>query len=399
MKFGIITEGKNPPDKRVPFTPAHCKKLLQDYPTLAIAVQSSAVRAYTDEEYRDAGISVVENLDDCDVIWGVKEVNIEDLIPGKTFFFFSHTYKEQPYNRNLLKAIIAKNIRLIDYELLTNQKGQRVVAFGRYAGIVGAYNGLRAYAELSKAFTLPPAHSCFDLAAMNAQLRHVSLPANYKIAITGKGRVSNGAQETLRHASIREVSPEDYCTKSFNEPVFTVLGVDHYNKRKDGAPYNRTEFFNNPEDFVSDFQRFAAVTDLYIPCHYWDAKAPYIFTRAAAKSDDFKISIIADVSCDIDGPVASTLRPSTIAEPFYGYDPKTEKEVPFGTPGSIAVMAVDNLPCELPRNASTDFGDDLIEHVVPALFDADATAMLWRATETKNGELTPHFNYLKNYIA
>jgi saccharopine dehydrogenase (NAD+, L-lysine-forming) len=397
MKFGIIREGKNPPDKRVPFTPEHCQAIQSQFPQITWAVQPSPIRAYSDAEYKNAGITLQEDLSDCDVLWGVKEVNIEDLIPGKTYLFFSHTYKEQPYNAKLLRAVLDKKIRLIDYELLTESGGNRVVAFGRYAGIVGAYNGLRGMGNLLGAYQLKPAHTCFDKAEMDAELSGVKLPANFKIAITGRGRVGGGAVETLRHAGIREVEPEAFLNETFDAPVFTVLGVEHYYQQPFGA-FDKPAFFKDPSGFTSNFMTFARVTDLYIACHYWDARAPFVFTRLDAKQPDFNIRLVADVSCDIDGPVAATLRPSTIAEPFYGYNPQTETEAIFGTEGTIGVMAVDNLPCELPRDASQDFGTDLIRHVLPQFLNGDAHGMLERATETTfQGTLTPAFGYLSKY--
>jgi saccharopine dehydrogenase (NAD+, L-lysine-forming) len=397
MKFGIIREGKIPPDKRVPFTPEHCVELMRKFPDLEIVVQSSSIRAFSDLEYKKAGISIVENLADCDVLWGVKEVNVEDLIPNKTYLFFSHTYKEQPYNKKLLQAILSKKIELIDYELLTNPDGNRVVAFGRYAGIVGAYNGLRGVGIQLKAFDLKPAHTCFDKAEMDAQLSLVNLPPNFKIALTGRGRVGGGAAETLKHAGIQEVSPEEYMSQTFDSPVFTILGVDHYYTHPSGE-FDKQAFFKNPVGYERNFMPFAKITDLYIACHYWDSRAPFVFTRDDARHPNFKIKMIADVSCDIDGPVAATLRPSTIADPFYGYDPHAETVVPFRQEGSIGVMAVDNLPCELPRDASRDFGRDLIDQVVPQFFNQDVGHILQRATETtKDGKLTPAFAYLANY--
>lgn len=398
MKIGVIREGKNPPDKRVPFTAEHCVEIMKSFPGTEVVVQPSDIRAIKDEEYLKASVKLQEDLSDCDVLFGVKEVPKDMLIPHKTYFFFSHTYKEQPYNASLLKAILDKKIRLVDYEMLTNPKGGRLVAFGRYAGIVGAYNGLRGWAKQYEQTDLRKASDCHDREVMNEELKKLSFSKPIKIALTGKGRVSNGAVETLKVLGIREVSPSDYLTQEFSETVFTQLNVMDYIKGSEG--FVKSEFYSNPSAFQSDFMKFAKVTDLYIAGHYWDSHAPYIFTREDAKHPEFKIKMVADVSCDIDGPVASTLQPSTIADPFYGYDPQSEKVVPFGEVGSIGVMAVDNLPCELPRNASHDFGRDLIDKVLPSLLIKDSETIIERASETTlSGELTPHFAYLKEYAA
>lgn len=397
MIIGIIREGKTPPDKRVPLTPQQCIEV-QDKFKCQVVVQPSSIRAYADSEYENLGLTISEEMSHCDVLMGVKEVPKQDLLPNKKYFFFSHTYKKQSYNRDLLQEILAKNIQLIDYEMLTDANGIRVVAFGRYAGIVGAYNGLRGYGLKNGHYSLKAAHECKDRAEMNAELDKLKLPRNFKIVITGNGRVSGGAIETLKKAGIKRVKPEDFVSSEFDVPVFTDLTVLHYNKRKDGEPISKTEFYTNPELYNSNFMAYAKVSNLYIACHFWDHNAPFIFTREDARHPDFNIEYVADVSCDIDGPVASTLRPSTIADPFYGYDPISEKEVDYHIENSIGVMAVDNLPCELPRDASVDFGKDLIDHVIPHLFNNDPEKVIWRASETKEGQLTPHFAYLQDYV-
>ena len=396
MKIGIIRERKNPPDKRVVFTPNKCKELLEIYPDLEIKVEASPIRAFPDSDYVSAGISVVEDVSDCEVLLGVKEVPMESLIPNKKYFFFSHTIKKQPYNRTLLNTILEKNIELFDHETLTNQKEQRVVAFGRYAGIVGAYNGLRAYGIKHALFALQKAENLKDQNALISELKRVHLP-DVKIVLTGKGRVANGAKEMLDGMGIKEVSVIDFLEKSFDEAVYVQLDVLDYNKRKDGQIINNIDFFNNPEAYESDFMRFAEVSDVFIAGHFFGDGSPYLFTRTDAKNSNFKINTVADVSCDIDGPVASTIRPSTIADPIYGYNPQTEQEDDFMSSKVIAVMAVDNLPCELPRDASDGFGTQFAEHVIPAFFNNDETGILHRAQMTSNGKLTDRYAYLQDY--
>ncbi len=397
MKFVIIKERKNPPDRRVVLSPKACKNLKETFSDFQIKVENSDARVFTNEEYKAAGIDVTDNILDCEVLLGVKEVPIDALIPNKKYFFFSHTIKKQAYNRDLLKAVLEKNIELYDHEVITNSKGVRVVAFGRYAGIVGAYNGFRAFGLKHKTFQLPKAESLSNQKALINELNKISL-SNIKIVLSGKGRVSNGAKEMLDGMNIKEVSANDYLEKIFNEPVYAQLDVLDYNKRKDGKVIDIFDFFNNPTDYKSDFMRFAKVSDLYIACHFWDNKAPFIFSREDAKSPDFNIKVIADISCDIDGPVASTLRASTIAEPIYGYHPKSEKEVDYNDVDAIAVMAVDNLPTELPNDASVGFGTSFSEFVIPAFFNGDKDGLLERALMTKNGKLTERFNYLQDYI-
>jgi len=397
MKFGIIRERKNPPDKRVVLSPKACQKVLKAHTKAQIIVEPSPIRAYADDDYKQLGITVASEMDNCDVLLGVKEVPIDSLIPNKKYFFFSHTIKKQPYNRDLLRAILEKNIEMYDHEVITNKQEQRVVAFGRYAGIVGAYNGFRAYGLKFDLFNLPKASGLPDQTALITELKKLSLP-NIKVLLTGRGRVGNGAREMLDGMEMRRVTVTEYLEETFNEPVYCQIDAGEYNKRKDGVRGNKANFFANPEEYKSNFFRFAKVTDFYIAGHFFGQGSPYLFTREDAKHQDFKIRVVADISCDIDGPVASTIRPSTIADPIYGYDAMTESEADFKKPEAIAVMAVDNLPCELPRDASEGFGEAFIKNVIPAFFNDDKDGVLERARMTQNGKLTARYSYLQDYV-
>lgn len=397
MKIGVIREGKVPPDQRVPLTPDQCLEAINQFESIDLNVQNSPIRKFKDEAYSSKGINMAEDMTDREVLIGVKEVPIDMLIPNKTYFFFSHTIKEQPYNRNLLRAILDKNIKLVDWECLTEASGRRLIGFGRYAGIVGAYNGVLAFGKRFDLFDLKPANECEDRDEMEQELAKVKLP-NIKIALTGRGRVANGAMEILDYLKIRKVSVDEYLTASFDEPVYVQLGVEHYNKRKDGAERTAKDFYVNFTEYDSDFMRFAEVTDFFIAGHFFAEGSPFLFTREDAKKENFNIKVVADVSCDIDGPVASTIRPSTIADPIYGYNPISEKEDDINNEGVITVMAVDNLPCELPKNASEDFGSEFLKHILPALLNGDKDEIIKRATITENGKLTDAYMYLDNYV-
>lgn len=397
MKIGIIKERKNPPDRRVVLTPKKCAELIRKYEDLDIVVESAKTRFFSDEMYQKEGIKVVHDVSDCDILLGVKEVPVADLMPNKKYFFFSHTIKKQPYNKNLLKAILAKNIELYDHEVLTNKNNVRVVAFGRYAGIVGAYNGFRAYGLKHNLYILPKAEVLHDQAMLIDQLKQINLPA-IKIVITGKGRVGKGAREMLTGMGLREVNVTEFLNKKFIEPVFVQIDVLDYYKRKDNQILPVQDFFDNPTAYESDFMKFAEVADFYIAAHFYGAGSPYIFTRNDAKSNKFNISVVADISCDIDGPVASTIRSSTIENAIYGYHRQLEKEVDFMDEHAIAVMAVDNLPCELPKDASEGFAEQFASSVFPAFFNNDKDGILFRANMTKNGRLTDRFSYLSDYV-
>ncbi len=399
IKIGILRETKNPPDRRVPLTPPQILTLEELYPDIEFIVQPSDYRCYSNEEYEYLNIPLKEDLRDCDILMGVKEVDKRTLIPGKTYIFFAHVAKKQPYNLDMMIEMINKKITLIDYEYLTTDSKQRVVAFGRYAGIVGAYNGLRARGMRTNRFRLKPAYQCHDLNEMWAGLRLIELKPGLKVLVTGDGRVANGAMETLSVGNIVQVSPEDFLSRDFDVPVFCQIGPVHYAKHKMGKKFNLNHFFNSPQEYESIFLPYTRVTDILITGHYWDPRSPCFFTREDMKKTDFRISVIADISCDIDGPIPSTLRATTISDPFYGYNPQLGiEEPPFVKPTNITVMSIDNLPGELPRDASLDFGKQLIGNVMHDLVTGNESPMLERATILNNGNIAPLYAYLDDYI-
>jgi len=397
MKFAIIKERKNPPDRRVVFSPEKLAEARKKFPLAEFVVESSDIRIFPDKAYRALGFEVTKDVSDCDVMIGVKEVPIENLIPNKKYFFFSHTIKKQPYNRKLLKSILDKNIELLDHETIVMENGARLIGFGRYAGLVGAYNGFRALGLRDGLFNLPKVETLADLYEVKAELDKIEIP-NIKILLTGTGKVAQGAKEILDHLKIKEISDALYLTSKFTEPVYVVADVMEYNRRKDGKVGDKWAFYKDPTGYESNFMPYAKETDFFIAGHFYGNNAPYLFTRNDAKQPDFNINLVADISCDVDGPVASTLRASTIAEPFYGYDAKTESEVSFDAKNAITVMAVDNLPCELPKDASEGFGEMFLEHVIPTFYNNDDSGVLKRAKITENGDLTDRFSYLQDYV-
>lgn len=397
MKFGIITERKNPPDKRVVFSPEKLVEFREAYPEARIKVESSDIRIFNDEEYREKGFEVGNDLSDCDVLIGVKEVPVDYLMPGKKYIFFSHTIKKQPHNQKMLQAIIDKKIDLYDHETFVGEDNKRLIGFGRYAGNVGAYNGFRAFGIKYELFNLPKAETLTDKNALVARLKKLMLPP-IKIVLTGMGKVGMGAKEMLDAMKVKEVSVEDYLSKVYTEPVYVHIDVEHYNKRKDGKPFEKCNFYDNPGEYVSDFERFTKVSDIFIAGHFYANGAPVILSRDMLKAPDNKIKVVADISCDVAGPIACNLRASTIAYPFYGYHPYEDREVDMNHPAAIVVMAVDNLPCELPRDASEGFGDMFLKHVIPAFFNGDKEGILERAQITHNGMLTERYKYLAGYV-
>ncbi len=398
MKFGIIKERKNPPDRRVVFSPNEIKTIQEQFPVVSFKVEPSDIRIFSDAEYQNLGIEVTDDLSDCEVLFGVKEVPVEALIPNKKYFFFSHTIKKQPYNQKLLQAVLEKNIELYDHETIVDAANKRLIGFGRYAGIVGAYNAIRAFGIKFELFKMPKASALKGRDALVQQVKRQIIPP-IKIVVTGTGKVGSGVKEMLLAMKIKEVSVENFLTKKFTQPVFTQIDVLEYNKRMDGQKFDTKDFYKNPSEYESDFERFTKVADIYISGHFHANAAPQILSQKMLQASDCAIKIVADVSCDVNGPIACTLRASTIEEPLYGYLPSENKEVDVFHPAAIVVMAVDNLPCELPKDASEGFGEMFTQHVIPAFFNNDADGILTRAKMTENGVLTERFNYLHDYVA
>lgn len=396
MKIGIIKEYKSPPDKRVVFSPVKCVETLQKFPQVEFFIEKSDIRCFMDSEYEKMGLKVVTDLSNCDVLIGVKEVPIEKLIDNKKYFFFSHTIKKQPYNKKLLQQIIKKNIELFDHETIVDKNNNRLIGFGYYAGVIGAYNGLRAYGLKNHTFSIPKAIDLKDRQEFNSILKSLSIP-DMKILLTGKGRVGSGTKEVLDFLKIKEVSAHDFINETYSESVYVNIDVLDYNY-SDLIENTVSNFYNYPEKFRSTFSKFLSVSDIYFAGHYHNPKAPKLITLDDIKNPDFNVQVIADISCDIDGPIASTIRPSTIENPTYGFHKEKLVECDFLDENALAVMAVDNLPCELPRDSSEMFGEMFLKYVIPSFFNNDQENILKNSKITSEGSLTDRFSYLSDYI-
>jgi saccharopine dehydrogenase (NAD+, L-lysine forming) len=398
MKIGLLKEGKIPYDSRVALTPNQAAKLKEKFPGIDIVCQTSPIRSYKDQEYADNGIDVVEDVSDCDLLLGIKEVSIDELVSNKTYCFFSHTVKEQPYNRNLLQQIIEKEIRLIDYERIEDEYGKRIIAFGRYAGIVGAYNAIYTYGQKFGLFHLKRAKDCYEYNEVKQEYSKVALPP-IKIALTGGGRVANGAIEVLDEMTVRRVNPQEILEKDFDEPVYCQLATEDLYQHKENKDFNLNHFFKFPDQYVSTFDRFNSKLDILISGIYWDPRAPVLFTLKDMIQPEFKIKVVADITCDIEGSIPSTKKASSLDEPVYDFNPRKNKvEPPFSSIENVSVMAIDNLPSELPRDSSEDFGQIMLEKIIPAIIAEDEAPMITKATITKDGHLQAPYQYLHNYV-
>lgn len=398
ITIAIIKETKKPVDKRTPLTPKQCQDLMQKFTDVKVVVESCEYRCFSNKAYSDLGIEVLNNVNHADIFLGVKEVNIDALIPNKTYLFFSHTIKKQAYNRNLLRAILQKNITLIDYETLLWEGGNRIIGFGRFAGIVGMHYGLLMWGLKHKLYALKPAHACHNMQQLFKQYSEITLP-NFKIAICGDGRVAHGCIEVMKQLKIHLVSKEDYINNTYNHAVYVHLRNEDFYEHNDGRAWDKSDFYKHPEDYHSTFKPFYQVTDIMANAIFWRVGNPLFFTKEQMKGNDFNIKVISDISCDIPGSLPCTLRSTTIQEPYYGYNPLSEKEVEPFTHSSIDMQTIGNLPCELPVDASTEFGNLLIRHVLPCLIVADNDDIIKQATITQNGKLTAKYNYLNDFIA
>ena len=396
IRIGLIREGKVPADNRVALTPAQCKWLHKTSDKIKIVAQTSPNRCFSDKEYTMAGVEVKEDLSDCDILFGIKEVPLDMLIPGKTYLFFSHTRKKQPYNQQLFRTILQKKITLIDYECLEHEDGQRIIGFGFFAGIVGAHNGMMGWGKRTGSFDLVRVFQQRSFRELIHTYFGLKIPP-VKIAVTGSGRVAHGILEIMNLMGIHEVEPEDYLIRQYTYPVYTQLkGADLYRHKVDRT-YNRTHFHDHAEEYVCKFLPYAHETDILMNGIFWDTTVPRLFEENDITDPSFRIQTIADVTDDAHGSVPINLGDQTIDDPIYGVDRQSRQKTAPYLAGSIDVMAVGNLPNELPRDASRYFGEQLIKHILEDLLTQKTSAVIERATMVKNGELTESFQYLSDY--
>ena len=394
LTIGLIKEGKTPHDNRVALTPAQCRFLHKNFDNIRIVVQQSDSRCYTNREYQVAGIEVKEDVSDCNILMGIKEVPVDQLIAGKTYLFFSHTKKEQPSNQRLLQSVISNKITLIDYECLTHEDGQRILGFGFFAGIVGAHNGMMAYGQRTGEFHLNRVYAQKDYRNLIHTYFGLKLP-KIKIAVTGSGRVAHGIVEVMNLMGVHEVEPFDYLHKQFEYPVYVELKGRDLFARKDDGTYNRDNFHLQPELYKCNFSPYTRQTDILINGVYWDKNIQPLFSVEDFQATDFRIRTIADITDDFHGSIPVNLGDGNIEQPVYGVDRNSLLKTDPYLPNSVDIMAVGNLPNELPRDASRYFGEQLIKFVLADLLEG--SAVINRATIVKEGELTPLYNYLRDY--
>ena len=375
--LSIIRESRQD-DNRTPLTPKQISKLLKTYDNLKIFVQPSKTRCFKDNDYYKAGATLCEDISTSDIIFGVKEVEASHLIENKTYIFFSHLSKIQKdtnqatqgtpgmNKRELLREILKKNITLIDYENIRDNLGIRYLGFGRFAGIVGCYNTLNLNLNLEKKIFLPRAFE-----------------------------IKNYAIEILEHANFKQISLNEYLNKNYNNPVFCNISAKEHVERNDNKSYSKEDFILNPSKYRSKVKSYLAKTDILIACHYWNPKFPKLFSLEEIKK--FKdLKIIGDITCDINGSIPTTVRSTTIEKPYYSFNTNSFQETSLNKEG-IAIMAVDNLPSELPRDSSEEFGKGVLSQVIPFLITGD-DGRIKNATIVSKGKLCTLYDYLKYFI-
>lgn len=398
--IGIIRESRND-ENRTPLVPEHIKKYKESNPNINFIIQPSNSRCFSDEEYELCGAKINENLNECSIIFGVKEIDPNILINNRTYLFFSHTFKINKQQKNiekhkkdLLLSILNKKITLIDYENIRGKNGTRCLGFGRFAGIVGCYNTLNLLLKVLGKQSLASAYKINDYERLVLNLKNLYFPKT-KILVTGDGRVAKGVIELLNLTNIKAVSKKDFLEKKFDQPIFCNLETKDYVTNNSSTNFNLEHFINNPQDYSSSALQYLKETDILISAHYWDPSSPKIF-----ENEDLKVlqnlKIVGDITCDINGSVPTTIRSTTIEEPNYWIERYNLKEIDENNDG-IAVMAVDNLPSELPRDSSTEFSEGIINEVLPFLLKEDDGRIL-NGTITTDGSFLEKYNYLNDYI-
>ena len=403
--IGILNESRAD-ESRAPIAPKQVIEIKKKFPKINITVQPSKKRTFKDEEYKDNGAEISENLNDCNILFGVKEVDVDLLIPNKTYVFFSHTYKLNMKTlsnaqgtpgmdkKKLLKSILNKNIKLIDYENIRAPNGSRYLGFGRFAGIVGCYNTLNLFLIENNFQPLARAYKLNDYEKIIKNLSEVRFP-NFKLLVTGDGRVNKGVQEVLKYTNIHKVSPKEYLESTFPHPVFCNLDTKDYIIHPSKKYFDIKHFIAFPKEYKSSTFTYLKESNIFVSAHYWDPSSPKIFTKNQIQYFN-KLKIIGDVTCDIDGSVPTTIKSTSIENPNFYLDIESFLETDQSNSG-LSVMAVDNLPSELPRDSSAEFGHGIVNEVIPYLLETDDGRIL-NATITENGRFLEKYNYLERYI-
>jgi len=430
FKIGVRREDKNKWERRVPLIPEHIKKLKEEHDIETI-VQPSQIRAFSNQDYLNSGAKIDEDLSKSPVVFAVKEIPMHLFQPGKTYAFFAHVIKGQEYNMPMLKKMMELGCNLIDYEKITDERGRRLVFFGRYAGLAGMFDTLWAFGKRMKnrGFKTPfdeikEAINYRDLDDIKDHIKTLGEEISEEgltdeicpmvVGFAGYGNVSKGAQEILDMLPVEEIEPDkiesirnDYSNKVIYKVVFKE---EHMVKPKlSDSDFNLQEYYNKPELYEPIFEKYVPYLTILMNCIYWEKRYPRLITKEYVEknyNDDMKLQIVGDISVDVNGAIEFTEKTTNSGNPVFVYNPITKK-VKDGCSGEgIAVMAVDNLPCEIPRESSSYFGDTLLRFI-PSIAKADFSVdfdeldlppEIKRAVILYHGKLTPNFEYINKFL-
>jgi len=431
-KVGIRYEDKYVMERRVPLTPDHIRELIKE--GIEFEVVKSAKRIFKDAEFTDAGATLVEEVSDAQVVLGVKEMPIGYFKEGKAYIFFSHTIKGQPYNMPLLRDMMSSKITLVDYEKIADEKGRRLIFFGRFAGLAGMINSFWSLGQRLKvkgietSFTkLKQTHNYNSLDEVKEVVSEIGNDINKNgvhtdihplvVGITGYGNVSKGAQEILNLLPVEYIKPEELSTLEerndlSNKKVYAVVFEEkHISKPIDSKKeFVLDEYYNHPELFENQFEQYVPHLTILMNCMYWDDKYPRIITKDFLEklysNGEPKLKVIGDVTCDPDGSIECTHKGTEIEDPVFVYDPFSRKPTMGFDGDGLLIMAVDILPSELPRESSQTFSDALLgfmPEICAADYNADFAVLklpaeIKRATILHKGELTPDYKYLEDFV-
>lgn len=432
MNIGIRREDKNQWEGRVPLIPEHIEELTAQN-DLQVFIQPSDIRAYSDAEYRKAGAIVQEDLSPCELIMAVKEIPLDFFEKNKTYMFFSHTIKGQDYNIPIIKKMSQLEDTLIDYETITNEKGRRLIFFGRFAGLAGMMDSFWAlkkrYSQEGVELPIEDFKPTLEYNSLRKarkhykkigeQIKEYGFPDRISpvvVGISGYGNVSHGAQEILNLLPYEKIKAENL--KEFvesgnysNHKVYKVVfkEEDMVQKKGGNGPFKLADYFQHPEKYESQFAQYLPYLTVLINAIYWDDRYPRLITKQDTRelySDAAKLKVIGDISCDIEGAIESTVKITDPGNPVFVYDTEKEETVDGFDGNGPVVLAVDNLPCEISRDSSRAFSDalmDLLPEIMDCEFEAEFENLkiarpIKKAIILYHGQLTPHYYYLNQYL-
>lgn len=428
--LGIRREDKNKWERRVPIIPKHIRELKDKY-CIETIIQPSPIRAFSKKDYKNAGAKINEDLSQVPVVFAIKEIPLDFFQPGKTYMFFAHVIKGQKYNMPMLKRMMKLGCNLIDYEKIADEKGRRLVFFGRFAGLAGMIDALWAYGQRmkSKGIDTPLSQvkqtiNYFDLEEVKQNLKQIGKQIKkdgfpdsispFVVGFAGYGNVSRGAQEIINVLPVEKVLPDEleFLYEDYSDDVIykVVFKEKHMVKPKNYEKhFDLQEYYTKPELYQGIFSHYVPYLSILMNCIYWENRYPRLFTKDFLKknySDKMKLQVIGDISVDINGAIEFTEKTTTPGNPVFVYNPEKDDVIDDYNGEGVAVIAVDNLPCELPRESSKAFSDTLIQFIPPIVeadFSVDFQDLslppeIKKAVILHHGNFTPEYQYINKYL-